>query len=803
MQDIIFVISFKKLKKNRILVVTCYSCLNKYNVKGEYKGGIILEQDLRQAGTALNIGASIKNKLIEGFQIYSLAYTQSEFIFTIESFYQFYNKLNLSDYDFFYVDNKDNRLVQFKGISFVSNVNEKFDVIDLIDGFIQFYGKEIKIIKKSVSPKLFKQKCCPILIEQNNSVFQLVFEYGIVDFDYFDTKIGYFTEKTYVVRNKVEERDYFSVLLSRGFTVSKDKKLIYSTVFDPKKFKEFDIRRDVSPSDSPSSLDVVIKDNGTDWLDVSIVGKINGKVVDLTDLIDLYSMKNNISYNGYNLNIPQELLELKSEFERKGKRIVLDRSKIWIDWYLNSKNRTKMVKYSDLPIKLNDKVKRIIKPYQIQGVKWLYWLYLYKLGGCLADDMGLGKTLQVISFLSEEKIYNSLKRVLIVVPKSLIANWLREFERFGKPFVILVYHGPDRNQKMHGTNWKIMLTTYQTVANEIDEIKKFKFDIAVFDEIQTIKNDSTLQYNKLMLVDSSIRIGMSGTPMENNVEELWNILNFLNPKLFLTKRKFISLCKINPEKIQRTIAPFLLRRMKKDVIGELPKKQEEVVFCMLSDHQSILYEAIRQSAINELRSARIYNSIILKSILYLRECCDSPAILPEGVNPKRFSYSGKIEYLDVLINNLVLNKHKVVVFSQFVQMLKILYQRYNIQYEAYYVDGNTSNRQSVIDEFESNQQGILFISLKVGGVGLNLTSAQDVVLFEPWWNPFVEEQASDRVYRIGQRNDVCIYKLITVNTIEEKILNLQDSKRDVFKYFVENKNTATMIEAMKYLLDSE
>ena len=363
-----------------------------------------------------------------------------------------------------------------------------------------------------------------------------------------------------------------------------------------------------------------------------------------------------------------------------------------------------------------------------------------------------------------------------------MTNWIREFHKFSGEESIVIYHGSDRSKIME-LNSRIIITTYTTAMNDIEALSSINFDVVVFDEIQYLKNDKSKTYKALSELNSITRIGLSGTPIENRIEELWNILNFLNPGMMIRKKTFIKKYRSGSyDELKTLLNPFILRRTKEEVLEELPDKNEEVVYCSFYSKQQSLYDAIRVALKNSMRSYSINNNAnILKSLMLLREVCCHPLLVDPSINVENISESCKFEALKTGVTEIIESNNKVIIYSQFVKMLRIIEgwcKEENIKY--FYIDGDTKNRQRIVDSFELSDQGVFLISLKAAGVGLNLTSAHYAIIYDPWWNPFVEQQAADRIYRIGQKNDVVIYKMIVADSIEDKILSLQESKQKMF-----------------------
>ena len=408
--------------------------------------------------------------------------------------------------------------------------------------------------------------------------------------------------------------------------------------------------------------------------------------------------------------------------------------------------------------------------------------------------MGLGKTFQVISFLGDSEVKKELDKVLIVVPKSLLTNWTKEFEKFKSPYKGGIYHGADQ-KNFDFEKFDVVLTTYSTAYLDLQKLNEFVFSLAIFDEIQIVKNHKSITSDAMKQIKAKQKIGLSGTPMENGISELWNVMDILNPNVFMDHASFMRRYgNKNYAELKTILNLFILRRMKKDVLSQLPEKNEQIVYCDMDTDQRSLYTSINIAVKKLVVEMKIFDaSLILKSLTLLRECCDHTLLLNEETNIKRIDESCKLDALKILIGNLVGSGHKILIFSSYTSMLKIIMDELKKDDATkdilFYLDGQTKDRQNLVNEFEAAEKGIFLISIKAGGVGLNLVSAQDVIIFDPWWNPFVELQAIDRAYRIGQKNDVTVYKMVAANTIEEKIIEMQKNKQQDFDELINGVST--------------
>lgn len=431
-----------------------------------------------------------------------------------------------------------------------------------------------------------------------------------------------------------------------------------------------------------------------------------------------------------------------------------------------------------------------LRPYQHAGYNWLRFLNEYQFGGCLADDMGLGKTVQTLALLAHEKEENPGFASLLVMPTSLIYNWELEARKFTPELKILVYSGSQRIKdpwKFRG--YDIVLTSYGIVRLDIDVLKDFYFNYVILDESQAIKNPSSNIATAVNKLKSKRRLILTGTPVENGTMDLWSQMNFVNPGLLgnqnLFKKQYLLPIEKQNDKekasrLHAMIKPFILRRLKSQVAKDLPEKLTNIKYSDMTAEQEKVYEEVksyyREKIIGELAGAGrgAQQFTLLRGLTQLRQIANHPKLVREDYKDE----SGKLEDITYMLQETISEDHKVLVFSQFVRHLSIVREfldREGIPYA--YLDGATKNRQAEVEKFQTNEKVKVFlISLKAGGVGLNLTKAEYVFLLDPWWNPAVEAQAIDRAHRIGQENKVIIYKFITRGSVEEKIMALQDRK---------------------------
>lgn len=455
-----------------------------------------------------------------------------------------------------------------------------------------------------------------------------------------------------------------------------------------------------------------------------------------------------------------------------------------------------------------------LREYQKQGLNWLNFLDEFNFGACLADDMGLGKTIQIIAFILSQREKGHHNTNLIVVPASLIFNWQQEIAKFAPSIKVLTIYGTDRiKNHMSFDGYEVVLTSYGTLLTDVRFLKEYRFNYIFLDESQTIKNPESQRYKAVRLLQSRNKVVLTGTPIENNTFDLYGQLSFACPGLLGNKQYFREIYSTPIDQfkdrraaleLQNRINPFLLRRTKEQVAKELPDKTEMVIYCEMEDDQRQVYEAyekeIRDYINNQTDTEVASNTMnVLKGITKLRQICNSPALLAE----EEF-YGNSSAKMTVLLEQIETKapQHKILVFSQFVSMLDLIKKELKHKGISFaYLTGQTKNRESVVDAFQNDASiRVFLISLKAGGVGLNLTQADYVYIVDPWWNPAVENQAIDRTYRIGQQKNVIAVRLICPNTVEEKIMKLQASKKDLVKDLIKTETSIYKSLSKKDLL---
>ena len=565
--------------------------------------------------------------------------------------------------------------------------------------------------------------------------------------------------------------------------------------------------------------------SGINWLDINGTVKIDDSTLALSDILDELLKENpflTVKGSSYLLSSQdkQKLLQLSAYYDKKEKKVklsrlhvgaleelegIVDTSKLHKAWQQTLKAICSFSTLKEAPLPKNFQAK--LRPYQQEGVNWLSFLKEYQFGGILADDMGLGKTIQALTILAHSHEDVSVtKPSLIVAPTSVVYNWQEEIKRFTPGLKTYLYMGKERTF-LQDKNINIIITSYALLWRDHKQFSNHNFHYVVLDEAHYIKNYKSRTAKTAHLISAEHRLSLTGTPLENNLTELWSQFAFVNPELFSSLEHFKQTF-VNPiEKyqnqevklhLQRLIKPFLLRRLKKYVLKELPPKIEQTVWCEMEEKQRTLYEAMKQYyqakilKIVEQKGIKKSQIEILEALLRLRQICCHPDLLKLD---ERKSYpflpaklhnihsSSKLETVIELLQTAIAEGHKVLLFSQFVSMLNILQTELNkAKISSLMLTGKTKNRQELIETFQTNTSySVFLLSLKAGGTGLNLTVADYVIHYDPWWNPAVEIQATDRAHRIGQTKSVSVYKILMKDSIEEKIQALQERKKGLIE----------------------
>ena len=504
-----------------------------------------------------------------------------------------------------------------------------------------------------------------------------------------------------------------------------------------------------------------------------------------------------------------EVIDILGVFGDLSKIKIPDNKSIFLEKFLEDENLSFISgkKYVENVIKKYNKLnKNIVVPkslnatlrdYQVEGFEFFNTLANYNFGGILADEMGLGKTVQTLAFLLSQKD----KKSIVITPTALIFNWKSEFEKFTPDIKLGIAYGNKSHREKILSNYEeydVILTSYGTYKNDIQKYEELKFDYCIIDEAQNIKNPDSLITKAIKKVNANVRFALTGTPVENNLMELWSIFDFVMPGYLYTKTKFEKIFANNDKnyvQLKNMIKPFMLRRTKKEVIDELPEKIEQKFYVELEKEHKRAYRSFVNLIKRRILENNEDNMTVFSYLTKLRQLSISPEIIVKN-------FKGKNSKLEILMNIIKQNPNrKILVFSQFTKVLHIIKNRLeeeNIEY--CYLDGKTDAKERInlVNEFNnSTTKRIFLISLKAGGTGLNLTSASMVVHFDPWFNPAVEDQASDRAHRIGQKDIVDVIKLISKDTVEEKVIAMQENKKELIEEIINsNLENSTSIKKL-------
>ena len=713
---------------------------------------------------------------------------------------------------------------------------------EIIDNFEVTVSRDIKRNEKSVIP------VAKVYLEKSGSTakVKLKFDYGGQLVDYFSSNKEVVLIEKDVIYDVHRDFEYEDEIIEKLNDLSivthedKDEFVIESDLID---FVSEDIPRIVE-----LGVEVLGEDKLFNFKVIKTKPKMDLKVSQSTDWFEL---KGNVSFGKEKVNV-NELLEAIFKNKRfielsDGKRAVIPK-----DWvksmksyggFFDLEDETKLSKYHvgilDTLISISDKntmdstvkkvvesfrnfdkieevkvspnVKANLREYQKAGYNWMSFLQKTGFNGVLADDMGLGKTLQTLTLLQKAKDDGLKKPILVVVPTSLVFNWKAEAQKFTPKLKANIYHGIRRNKKGFETMLKnndLIITTYGVLRNDLELFSSQEFEYIILDEAHIIKNPMSVSAKSVFTLNSKHKLVISGTPIQNNLTELWSLFNFLNPG-YLGSYEFFKESFVTPienaqdknisSSLKKLISPFILRRTKKVISNELPEKTEIILRESFTEEERAIYDTWKEYYKTEIKNSINEKGMgsskmkILEGLMKLRQICLSPSLIDTEYKGE----SSKLKLLMMEVKKVMAEGHKVLIFSSFVKMLDLVkeeFERRGLRYS--YLDGKTRNREKVVSNFQNAEEAEAFlISIKAGGVGLNLTSADYVFIIDPWWNPAVESQAMDRAHRIGQESKVFVYKTIMENTIEEKIVKLQESKKKLVEdLIVEDEATLKNID---------
>ncbi len=707
----------------------------------------------------------------------------------------------------------------------------------------KFTGGLLKLIKENVT---VSENLKDTIIITNKPTVKLYFDYYYnaivcnIKLNYNNNEINYFEENDHIVRDSESEEQILNDIIKYDFKII-DEKLILEDIdsigyFMEKGLLELSEKYEIFTSEKIKNTKFVqanVKSTFNIGKDNILkyqfdLGNINpseifnvledlknkkkyyrlksGDILDLeanNDLEQLDELINDLDLN--NKNITQEEGEIPKyraiylDYLKKEKYSIITTNNSF-DEFIDNFN-----KYKNAPITLTDKDKQILREYQVTGVKWLYNIYKCNLGGVLADEMGLGKSIQFIYFIKQVIKDKKDAKILIIVPTSLVYNWQNEFEKFGKNLKYKVLYGNKNKREEIFNNlsdYNILITTYGLIREDQEMYENKVFEIVALDEAQNIKNNNAMMTKAVKKIKANCKIALTGTPLENSITELWSIFDFIMPgylaniKKFNTKYNIKDVDEENINKLdtlKRQIAPFILRRKKQDVLKDLPAKIENNIYVDLNENQKKIYIAEVEKTkkkIDELLKTSGFDKSrfeILTLLTKLRQICISPNIIFENYKYE----SSKIEELVKIVKEVVSNGHKILIFSSFKTALSLVQKRFQKEKISFYtIDGsvNSKKRMELVNKFNEDDTNTFLITIKAGGTGLNLTSADVVIHLDLWWNPQVENQATDRSHRIGQKNNVEVIKIICKGTIEERILELQNKKKILVDNLIEGKD---------------
>ena len=755
------------------------------------------------------------------------------------------------------IDINQNKIKQFNFDKNLYNIIKEAPIIPKskileVCNKIDNINKNIDIkLPSSISSSKIEIKPIPYIYLSDNKEISISFKYNeyFIDYNPFeDIKVIYEkNNKIEIIKNKKYEEDILNKIKDIGFDINyKDEKLYFFFENKTKQeqiliWKELLVNKidelikdgcvvefinNFNIKFEDDSKVVVSNEESNNWFNLSFDLEFNGKTQPIAPLVSGILEE----FNSYD-NMPKVInIEVEENYYVEIETEIIKPIIETIFALLDKKQKNNSIKISSFDshllsnfdenviwkgskeiLELSKKIKDFkgikkvqppksftttLREYQQEGLNWLNFLYEFKFGGILADDMGLGKTIQTLTHLSRLKENNKLKSPsLIIMPTSLIANWKSEIYKFTPNLSVLSLHGVNREDNFKDmNNYDILLTTYPLIIRDKEKFQNYKFEYIILDEAQKIKNPKTKMTIAIKELESNHKLALSGTPIENNLAELWSLFSFLMPG-FLDTLTFFKKFYQNPiekdndikrqELLNKRVKPFMIRRTKEKVVDELPSKTEIVKYTQFESKQSKLYESIRVTMEKKVRDTIKNKGLssshitILDALLKLRQVCCDPSLLKID-NIQKSKDSAKLELFLDLIDELLQEKRKILVFSQFTSMLSIIEKeliKQKIKYSK--LTGSTTKREDVINSFRNGESDIFLISLKAGGVGLNLIEADTVIHYDPWWNPAVENKATDRIYRIGQTKAVFVYKLIVKNTIEEKILELQKKKQSI------------------------
>ena len=689
--------------------------------------------------------------------------------------------------------------------------------------------KDITIIDEYCNKKLLKKPIVNIYLDiiKNKIICNIKFNYINKEYSFSSNEELELRDKSYenevlisVIKDKfIIENDYLvinDINLIGDFLSNDLKELINKyKVYTSKRIEDIKIlkKNNISSNFRLGTTGILEYNFNIDNIDIA---ELNNLLKDLRSKKKYYLLRNG---NLINLYENKELNEFNNILETLGYETLKENNMLMPNYkvfYLNTINNNSLLSFDDnlnmfinnfkeykyTNIEFSKKDNDNLREYQKLGVKWLYTIYKCNLGGILADEMGLGKTYQAICFIKEVIKENNNCKILIVTPTSLVYNWAIEFNKFAKDInFVCVYDNKKKRKEIINdfSKYNVFITSYGLIKNDNDEYEDKVFDLCLIDEAQSIKNYYTNLSIELKKIKAKVKIALTGTPIENNIMELWNIFDFIMPGYLGDKtnfyKKFNNLDSLSS--LRSLIEPFILRRKKNEVSKDLPDKIEKIIYLELTDMQKALYlkllDDTKSNIDNEIKLNGFNNSKIkiLSLLMHLRQICIDPKIVYDNYKGNQI----KLEKLLEIVNDLKKDNHKILIFSSFrtvIDNVSNLLNDNNITNYKITGDIKSKDRIELVNKFNSDDTTCFLITLKSGGTGLNLTSVDIVIHLDMWWNPQVENQATDRAHRIGQNKKVTVLKLVTKGTLEEKIITLQEQKKNLSDSLIEGIDNNTL-----------
>lgn len=787
------------------------------------------------------------NRIENGFPTqYHLVLEKDKYKFYIEDFANFKIVDNDSNYiiynNILYILKLEDRKIvcEFVDNEIESLIFDKKNLDLFKNGLLKKTMNTLEVSENITDIKIIKDKKINLYFDlsQDSITARVMLKYGDTEFNYFDTVSD-------VVRDTDFESKVIDDLIKYGFIEDKKNFVILDmdstynflddglsyftenyTVFTTEKIKKLKIFKDVKVRSNFS----IGKDNILAY-DFAIDNVDNKEVASLLTAIKskkkYYRLKSGDVISLFNNQELEDFEALTSDLEidskdLKKKSITIPKYRAFFIESLKN-NRYQEIStnskfdefiknfsaYKNADVKFTEEENKLLRDYQKEGVKWLYTIYKCDLGGILADEMGLGKTLQAIIFLRKLIAEKPDAKILIVSPTSLVYNWEKEFQKFAPELkYIAVAESKKKRQEImqNFDNYNIFITTYGLVRNDNDEYESKDFEVCIIDEAQAIKNYQAGMTKEIKKIKARTKIALTGTPLENSVLELWSIFDFIMPgylNSIVRFREAYGIKDVDKDSLKRLdnlnyqIRPFILRRKKKEVSKELPDKIEQIEYLDMSETEKAMYQSLVEDTKEEIDNVIASEGFskarfkIVTLLTRLRQLCISPALLDKDYTED----SIKIKRLLEIVKELIKDNHKILIFSSFKGAVELVKKKFDEEsISNYVIDGSVSGKDRVmlVDAFNKDKTSCFLITLKSGGTGLNLTSADIVIHLDVWWNPQVENQATDRAHRIGQTKKVTVLKLINKGTVEEKIIELQEKKRILSDNLIEGKNTATL-----------